>query len=272
MSTYDYSNGKIYTIRSHQTNKYYIGSTRMNTLAQRLGKHRSNYKDYLKDNIRNNYISSFDLLMYNDHYIELLEDYPCSSKEQLFKREGELQRQHKSDVVNNNIAGRTQKEHYNENVVHFNAYSKKHYYDNIGDYKANSKVYYETHKEEIKAYKKVYNETRKECQKQYNKQYHELNKEAIAEQKKQHYEANKEEIKANHKLYYETHKEEIKAYKETHKDEIKAKQQNKFYCECGSSISTDNISRHNKTTKHLNYIQQQPITQSPATITEPEIK
>ena len=50
----------IYKITNSINNKYYIGSTNHATLAQRLGKHRSNYKDYLNNN--NGYISSFEIL------------------------------------------------------------------------------------------------------------------------------------------------------------------------------------------------------------------
>ena len=222
MATYDYSNGKIYTIRSHQTNKYYIGSTRMKTLAQRLGSHRGQYKNYLKDNT-NDYISSFEILKYSDYYIELLEDYPCSSKEQLFKREGELQRQFKSEIVNIQLCGRSKEE-----------------------IKANCKIYYESHQEEIKVHAKLYRET------------------------------NNEEIKTKSKVYRDLHKEKqkvyIKIYTASNKELISQRKKQPLTCQCGANIRTDYQRQHNKTTKHLNYIQQQPITQSPATITEPEIK
>ena len=39
----DYKNGKIYTIRSFQTDKYYIGST-CTMLSKRFSNHKSNYK------------------------------------------------------------------------------------------------------------------------------------------------------------------------------------------------------------------------------------
>ena len=68
------------------TDKYYIGSTNQKTLAQRLGKHRGNYKEYLLDNTKTN-VTSFKILQYNDHYIELLENYPCNNKEELLIRE-----------------------------------------------------------------------------------------------------------------------------------------------------------------------------------------
>ena len=111
----EFQNGKIYTIRSHQTNKYYIGSTNQKTLSQRLGKHRCGYKKYLTNN-NNKYTSSFEILQYTDHYIELLELYPCNTNDELHRREGELIRQYRSDVVNIQMAGRTQKEYRVDNI------------------------------------------------------------------------------------------------------------------------------------------------------------
>ena len=55
-----YQNGAIYTIRSHQTEKYYIGSTCM-PLYKRFYQHRHNYKNYQKYN--KNYVSSYEVLM-----------------------------------------------------------------------------------------------------------------------------------------------------------------------------------------------------------------
>ena len=52
----NYQNGKIYTIRSHQTDEIYIGST-ANCLSKRLNDHKADYKRW-KDGKRN-YITSF---------------------------------------------------------------------------------------------------------------------------------------------------------------------------------------------------------------------
>ena len=109
----EFENGKIYTIRSSQTDKYYIGSTNQKTLAQRLGKHRSTYKDYLKG--VQHYVTSFEILQYTDHYIELLELCPCNIKAELHKREGELIRLHKDSLVNRCIPCRTVKEYLIDN-------------------------------------------------------------------------------------------------------------------------------------------------------------
>ena len=124
----EFQNGKIYTIRSHQTNKYYIGSTNHKTLAQRLGKHRSNYKEYLNNTRR--YVSSYEILKYNDYYIELLELYPCNTKDELRRREGELIRQFKSEIVNISIAGRTAAQYSQENKQVILAKQKQYYINN----------------------------------------------------------------------------------------------------------------------------------------------
>ena len=110
----EFQNGKIYTIRSFQTDKYYIGSTNQKTLSQRLSKHKSNYKFWLRNNDMD-YTTSFEILKYDDYYIELLELYPCNLKAELHKREGELIRLHKDSLVNKYIPCRTLKEYLIEN-------------------------------------------------------------------------------------------------------------------------------------------------------------
>ena len=111
----NYKNSKIYTIRSHHTDKIYIGST-ANELRKRLYQHKKNYKYYL--NGRYNYVSSFEIVKYDDAYIELYEYYECNNKVELLKREGELIRE--LDCVNKVIPGTTNKESCKE-------YRKKKY-------------------------------------------------------------------------------------------------------------------------------------------------
>ncbi len=105
----DYTKGKIYSIRSYQTDEIYIGSTTQ-ALSMRIGGHRANYKKYLNDKYE--YITSFKIIKYDDCYIELIELCSCNSKEELFKKEGEFIRSMK--CVNRCIAGRTRKEYHEE--------------------------------------------------------------------------------------------------------------------------------------------------------------
>ena len=105
----DYTKGKIYRIWDANYSKCYIGST-VQPLCKRMDKHRSEYKKYLKGACR--YVSIFDLF---DEYdvkncrIELLENAPCHSKEELHAREGQCQRD--NECINKNVAGRSRKEH-----------------------------------------------------------------------------------------------------------------------------------------------------------------
>ena len=192
----EFQNGKIYTIRSNQTEKYYIGSTNQKTLAQRLGKHRSNYKDYLQGIRR--YVTSFEILQYDDHYIELLELCPCNSKDELYQREGQLQRHFKNEMVNKVISGRKGIQ-YRE--------------DNKELLTIKNKVYRESHKEEIKAHRDSHKE-------EYNA-YLESNKEHILAIKKTYRELHKEDKKAYDKAYRELHKEEHKLRDKVRRETIK---------------------------------------------------
>ncbi len=120
-----YSSGKIYTIRSYQTDKFYIGSTTQ-PLHKRLYEHRKNYETkLLRGSGRMANISSFEIIKYSDNYIELLEEYPCSNKQQLNKREGELMREHKKNCINKRIEGRTDKEYNEDNKEKIKLYEIK---------------------------------------------------------------------------------------------------------------------------------------------------
>jgi hypothetical protein len=106
-----YQNGKIYCIRSFQTDLIYIGSTTQ-LLSKRFSLHKRNYNCW--KNNKANYITSFELLKYDDCYIELLEDYSCNSNNELQRREGQLIREIEK-VVNKFIPGRTNAEYKFDN-------------------------------------------------------------------------------------------------------------------------------------------------------------
>ena len=64
---------------------------------------------------------------WDNWYIELFENFPCNSKEELNKREGEIIRE--IGTVNKQIAGRTKKEYYEDNKdkmkQHYKEYQEK---------------------------------------------------------------------------------------------------------------------------------------------------
>ena len=145
----------------------YVGST-VSPLSERMGRHRH----------PSNRCTSKQILDIGDAYIELIELCPCTSKEELERREGHFQRS--MDCVNVNIAGRTGAEYREDNKESITTYAKQYREDNQEYISAQRKQYYEDNKEAIA--------TRGE-------QYKKDNKEAIASQKKQYYEDNKEKLK-----------------------------------------------------------------------------
>ena len=98
----------------------------------------------------------------------------------------------------------------------------------------------------------IINGDNKEWHKEWAKQYNETHLEHIKQRKAQYYAAHKEQIKANNQAYHETHKEEIKAYHQAYIESHNVI----INCECGSSITSNNKTKHDTTKKHLNYIQQ----------------
>lgn len=132
---------QIYTIRSYQTDDIYIGSTTQ-LLCRRFADHKNNYKRYLAGKYNN--VTSFKIIKYTDAYIELLEEFPCETKDQLHKREGELIRLHK--CINKNIAGNFSKfsnvQEYNKeyNLINKEHKNEKHSCECGGKYTTTSKA------------------------------------------------------------------------------------------------------------------------------------
>jgi hypothetical protein len=115
----DYSKGKVYIIRAPGTDRVYIGSTVL-PLAKRLYQHRR-----LQGGCR-----SRELVTIPGHTIELLEDYPCSTVEELRKREGHHIREHAGRAINKNIAGRTGREYMAEHAEKYRARANEWYRNN----------------------------------------------------------------------------------------------------------------------------------------------
>ncbi len=110
-----YENGKIYKLECNGL--VYYGST-IQTLQKRLIDHICHYNIYLRDN--KHYLSSFDILKLEGYKIELVEDYPCSSKKELELREKYYITNF--ECVNKYIPKRTDKEYYQANKERVKAY------------------------------------------------------------------------------------------------------------------------------------------------------
>jgi hypothetical protein len=181
-----YNSGKIYTIRSDSTDKYYIGSTTQ-PLSKRLYDHKNDFKRYNEGKYC--YISSFEIVKFDDCYIELLENYCCNTREELHKREGELIREFKNEIINKCIPKRTDAEYRKENADKI----KQYYKDNADKIKQLTKQYREANTDKIKQYKK----DNADKIKQYKKQYREVNKEKLKQYQIQYKKAKKLQKQTN---------------------------------------------------------------------------
>ena len=142
----DYTLGKIYKITGN--GKVYIGSTCRPMLCQRMSEHRGCYKRWFNGKDRD-YLTSFECVNDPNCYIELLETYPCNTKDELTKCEGKWIREIK--CVNHRVEGRTRDER------------------RLGQ------------KEKISKQQKEYNEINKEKQQIQRKQRYEKSKDKLRE-------------------------------------------------------------------------------------------
>ena len=142
----DYQKGKIYKLWSPQgeEDEIYIGST-CDKLYKRKNQHKS--KNH------NNCSSKILFEKYDDVRIEVIEEYPCNSKAELNKKEGEYIKNNK--CLNRNVAGRTHKEYCEDNKEYIKEY--QHHYHKEYQFKN-----YEKNKEKILEMKKKYYQDNKE--------------------------------------------------------------------------------------------------------------
>jgi len=114
---------KIYVIKSRShPDLQYIGSTK-NSLKYRLSNHLNNYKKYLND--KYHYVTSFDILKYNDYYVELYCNTGTDDKSDAHWFEGQIIRS--ETCVNKNVPSRTRKEYYETNKDRIKEYREQKY-------------------------------------------------------------------------------------------------------------------------------------------------
>ena len=183
MMNNEYQQGKIYQIRCLETNEVYIGST-ITSLNTRLSHHK-----YSLD------CRSKSIIERGNYMIELIEDYPCNTKEELLWRE-RYYFEHRECVniyrpITNDIE---KKIYYEENKEQRKIYREEH--------KEQRKIYIEENKDEIKECTKIYREKHKDEIKEYKKKYREENKDELKEYKKIYNEKNKDDINRKRRLRY----------------------------------------------------------------------
>ena len=220
-----YEKGKIYKVVDVGYNMCYIGST-VEELSQRMARHRYSYKYFLEGKTCSvvRAFDIFDKFGVNNCKIELLELFPCASRTELEKREGEIIRQ--TVCVNKQIAGRTQREQYIDNRSHVLIKSRKYREEHSDDVKEKLRTYYAAHKEQYK---------------QKRADNYKLNKEQILERNRQYHKLYASDIKLKREAYF-------KAYRENNREKLCAT----YTCNvCGDTLQIKRIKRHERTKKHI---------------------
>ena len=179
----NYQNGKIYKITANineDDGDIYIGSTTQ-SLSKRMAAHRNNYKRWknAKTENKTSSILIFEKYTVENCRIELVELFPCETKEQLYAREGFYIKN--KQCVNKIVPLRTVKEFYQDNREQIAETHKKYYQDNKEQKLEYQKQLYQTNKEQILEQKKQYQQNNKQNIAEYNKQYY-LRKKAEKQQ------------------------------------------------------------------------------------------
>ena len=172
-----YENGKIYSIRCLTNPELvYVGST-CQTLCKRWTNHKAmgNQKPD-----RKLYKTIFENGGFGNFYIELVESFPCSNREQLLKREGEIMREISTVALNTSIPGsRIGKSQSEYEITRYHTEHRQNWL----------KKYKEENKEIIKQREKEYRERNKQTVQDKNKkrcsEYYYQNLESIKEKRKE---------------------------------------------------------------------------------------
>ena len=226
MDTNRYRNGKVYKITDNAYTKCYVGST-CESLSQRMARHRKEYRNYLKG--CKYFITSFNIFNefgIDNCKIELLENCPCDTVEELRKREGHYKQS--LDCVNKQTPGRTQAEYREQNREQINQQKRDHYWKNKDAISESKKHKYTCACGSVVG----------------------IGGKAEHERSKKHQrflgnicEEEEEEKQRRERKKQQTYHEKLERNKV------------KYTCCCGSTLRRGDKASHEKTIKHLQYLQ-----------------
>ena len=200
MAENKYQRGKIYKLISNQTEDVYYGSTIEVKITNRLSKHRCHYKRWL--NGKSPYVSSFEIVKFDDAKILLVENFPCNTVYELYARENYYIENNRCVNKLKPPTGLTKAE-----------YDKQYYDENKDEIMEKHKQYYDKNKDAIPENKRLYHEQNKDVIKEKHKRYYELNRDTMIEKQKQYYDQNKGAILEKQKQFYEENKDAIQQKK-----------------------------------------------------------
>ena len=180
-----YTNGKIYRIWNMMNDRFYVGST-IQPLHKRMIGHRCGAGKPQCSKVK--LYTDMNTLGYEHFKIELIEYYPCNSRDELTRREGEIIRELKPEL-NMQIAGRTSKEWFIENK------------DIL---KEKQREYVAQNKTQIRKRRQEYAAKNAERICNYKKQWYEANKERICTEFKKQYNENPEKHRERARQYHKS--------------------------------------------------------------------
>ena len=163
----NYSEAKIYKVLNSVDDGIYVGSTTQ-SLSKRMGKHRSNAK------YRNTkfYQHMHDIGIDN-FYIEWIEQYPCSTNDELHAREGEWIRQ--LGTLNQIVSGRTPRQYREENPDKIRETNRRYREQNGDKIREMNQQYRDQNRDKIKEQKQQYREQNRDKIREQSQQYREHN-------------------------------------------------------------------------------------------------
>ena len=225
MDTNRYRNGKVYKITDNACTRCYIGST-CESLSQRMTRHRKGYRNYLKGGkYFITFFNIFDEFGIDNCLVELIENCPCDTVEELRKREGHYKQS--TGCVNKQTPGRTYaeyREHYREQI---NQQKRDHYWKNKDAINERQKQKYTCACGSVVGIGgKAEHERSKEHQRFLGNICEDEEEKQMRERKKQ-----------------QTYQEKLEINKI------------KYTCCCGSTLRRGDKAPHEKTIKHQQYLQ-----------------
>ena len=153
-----YTNGKIYRIWNMMNDRFYVGST-IQPLHKRMIGHRCDAGKQQCSKVK--LYADMNTLGYEHFKIELIEYYPCNSRDELIRREGEIIRELKPEL-NMQIAGRTWKEWAHDNQQRVKEKRQEYMMQNKDKLTEKQKEYFEKNREHFLNYKKQWYKSNKE--------------------------------------------------------------------------------------------------------------
>lgn len=217
-----YTHSKIYKLIDITTGVFYIGSTALTRLDQRLNIHKKASKNEKHKLLKVYQYFTYDKLCSGDVKIILLQEEFLNNKQELLKLENE----YIIRELNNPLCVNTYRAYVSPDVK-----------------KKEMKDYMEEHKEYFQGK---------------HHEYYINNKAKVLERQKKRYEEKIDEIKEQRQIYYKENREDITEkhmkYWAENAEKINAKRKEKITCECGTVLSKWNISKHIKRKAHQNFL------------------